>query len=178
MIAPAGEHRPLIVCTRIFRTFRALNLNAVVFQVANPVFAHEATIDNDDTLDTGVVDEFGAHHAGLARDDEPRVVGWHAVGSSVADEVHLSVVASDLDARPGLDVHRVSEAFISSTQPTTASWATVVAVHQHHVALGVNQQGSKGSSGAVRGFSQRQALLDSNLQVLVLHALTALHEPA
>ena len=72
----------------------------MVFQVAHAVLTHETTIDDHDTFDTGMVDEFRTHHAGLARDDEPSVVGRHPVGGRVANEVHLSVVATDFYACP------------------------------------------------------------------------------
>ena len=50
--------------------------------------------------------------------------------------------------------------------------ATVVAVHQYHVALGVNQQGAEGAARAVGGLSESKALLNADGQVLVLHGLT------
>ena len=128
--------------------------------------------------DAGMVDEFGAHHARFAGHDEPRALGGHTVGCSVADEVHLGVVTADFDAGSRLDVHSVPEAFLPTAQPATASGAAVVAVHQHDVPLRVHQQGSKGAPRAIGGFGEGKALLDADGQVLVLHALTVQHESA
>ena len=144
----------------------------MVFQVAHAVFAHEPAVDDDHALNTGMVDEFRTHHAGLARDDKPSVVGRHTVGRSVADEVHFGVMAADFDPSARRDVHGVAKAFLATAQPSTSSRSTVVTVHQHHVALGVNQQGAEGPAGAVGGLSEGKALLNADGQVLVLHGLT------
>lgn len=168
----------LLVGSWIFWPFRSLDFNTVVLKITNPVLAHETPVDDDDTFDAGVVNEFRTHHAGLARHDEPGVVGRYAVGCSVANQVHFGVMATDFHTRPGNDVHGVAKAFLSSAQASPSTRSSVVTVHQYYVALRVNQQGPEGAARAVGGFCQGQTLLDSNLQMLVLHTLTESHESA
>ena len=135
--------------TRVFGAVGALNFNAVVFQLVHPVFTCETTVHDDHAVNSSVVDEFCTHHAGFTRDDEPGVVGGHTVGRSVADQVHFRMVTTDFDPRTRFDVHGVAKALLSAAQTPTASRAAVVAVHQHNVAFGVNQQRTKGSSRTV-----------------------------
>ena len=96
-----------------------------------------------------MVNQFGAHHAGFAGDDEPSVVDRHAVGRSVADQVHFSVVATDLDPRARFNVHGVAKALFTSAQPATPPWSSVVTVHEHDVPFRIDQQCTEGSSRAV-----------------------------
>ena len=68
----------------------------------------------DHAIDAGVMDQFRAQDAGLAGHQEPRTGGGDTGRGGVADDVHLGVVAADLDAGAALHLLRVAQALVAA----------------------------------------------------------------
>ena len=96
-----------------------------------------------------MVDEFGAHHARFAGDDELCPVGGDAVGCCITNEIHFSMMASNLDTSSRGDAHGVAKAFFATAKASSTTWAAIIAVHEDHVSFRINQQGAKGTARAV-----------------------------
>ena len=158
----------------VLGTRHGLHLDAVVAQVVDAVLAEVAAFDDQDAGDPGVVDHLRAHRAGLAGDDEPRIAGSHAVGRGVAHHVHLGVVAADLHSLAGRHAECFSKTRFAATQATAAARPAVVAVHEHDVAGRIEEQRPELAPRAVRRLGQRQALLDPDRDVLVVHSVRTL----
>lgn len=115
------------------------------------------------------MDHLATHHARLARDNEPRALRSDAARGGVAHHVHFCVMAAHLHAGTRLDLLGVTKAALTSTQSTPSSRAAVVAIHQDHVPLRVEEQRAELSARTVRGFGEREALRDANSDVFVVH---------
>ena len=169
MVAPRWcPGQPPTSVPGVSRPGHLLDLDAVGLEVGDAVGTGVAPLHDEDPRDAGVVEQLAAHHAGLARDDEPGAAGGHPVGRGVADDVHLGVVTADLHAGARLDALAVAEADVAATEVAAAAGATVVAIHEDDVAVGVEEQRAEGAAGAVRGLGQGEALLDADPNVVRL----------
>ena len=138
-------------------------------QVLHAVGPHVPAFNDNDFGNAGMVNHLRAHDAGFTRHDEPGVVGADPIGGGIADHVHFSVMAADFHSCARLHPHRVAEALFAAAERAAASGSTVVAIHEHHIAFRIDQERPELSPGAVRGFGKREALLDANTDVLLLH---------
>jgi NAD(P)-dependent dehydrogenase (short-subunit alcohol dehydrogenase family) len=141
----------------------------VLFQVGHAILTSESAVHNQHAHDASVVNELGAHRARFAVHDQPRAAAGDTAGRGVAHNIHLGVVATDLNSRAARNLLRIAQALIATAQLASAARSTVVAVHQDHVAFRVDQKCAKFSSWTVRGLGQSETLRHPNRYVFVLH---------
>lgn len=141
----------------------------MALQIVNSVGATVAAVYHNHPLNTGVVNELGAHHAGLTRHNQPGPRSSHPLRRGVADHVRFGVMAANLHPLTRRDAHGVAQTGVAPAELTTATRAAVVAIHQHHIAQRIQQHGTKLAPRTVRSPGQQQALFQSDLQVLGLH---------
>jgi hypothetical protein len=139
------------------------------FEIANTVFASKPTVDDKYTNYSGVMDELGAHGAGFAVYDQPGPATGHATGCGIADHVHFCVMAPNFNSGAAGNVLYIAETFVASAQLSSTTRATVVAVHENDVSLGIDQQRPKFSTRTIRRFGQSQTLGNANIYVFVFH---------
>ena len=109
--------------------------------------------------------ELGAHGTRFAGHDEPCVSGCDSIGGGIADDIHFRVVTANFHTGTRLYFHRISQALIPAAELTARSRASVVSIHEYDVPFGIEEEGTKFSSGTIGRFGEANALFDANFNV-------------
>jgi hypothetical protein len=80
----------------------------MVLEIGDSIRSRIATIDDQHSLDTRVVYEFRAHHAGLTGNDHPRSSSRDPPCGRVANDIHFGVMTTDLGAGSRHDFLRIA----------------------------------------------------------------------
>ena len=141
----------------------------MIAQVSHAILTGVPTTDHDHMSDPSVVNQLGAHHTGLSGDHEHGALGRDARRGAVADDVHLGVMAPDLHPRPRNNPLLITQTGIPTAKLATTARAAVITIHEDDVALGIEQERAKLAPWTVGRLGEREALLDTNGDMLLFH---------
>jgi hypothetical protein len=79
------------------------------------------------------------------------------------------MVTTDLHSCPADDLLAVPKTDITTTEFTATAGSSVVAIHQDHIAFGVDEQSTELPARAVGGIRQGEALLDAYVEMFLFH---------
>jgi hypothetical protein len=109
------------------------------FEIANTIFTGEASVDDKYTNYSGVMDELRTHGAGFTVYNQPGPATGHATGCGIANHIHFRVMATNFHPGTAGNLLYIAETLVASAQLSSTTRATVVAVHENNVALGIDQ---------------------------------------
>lgn len=142
----------------------------VRMQVGQPLGVRLRTQRGIDSLDTGMMDELGAHEAGITGDKEPTPLRARSDPHSVHQRVSFGMVAAYIVLCAALYRPNVPQALCTAAQsPLCASRWPIVAFAEDYVALGVHDQRAYLSAATSRGASDQVTLFSADTDMLRLH---------